>query len=266
MNDLTGPWSASLLCFILLTALTSFAQAAAPAAADDSAAAKIRQLYEEGSYSTAELEGRRDLDQPGLRDSVRIQIEKYIAFSLIAQDRAEFAESHFWNILQRDSSFVLDPQLTSPKILNIFQKVQERFFAARPSRPEQQTVSRAAARVTFRAALFPGWEQLYQGRTAGGYAFLSAGTVEVLLFAYCDVQRGNARSSYLSAGTSELASSRYTTYNGYYKGEIYSAAAFGITYLISEFEALTFGSGGDRVSGHLTASARGPLFSLSLPI
>jgi len=257
-------WCISLSSLVLVGASALLAQPASLAEPDDSSAARIRRLYEEGAYSSAELEGRRSLDQPGLGDSVRIQIEKYIAFSLIAQDRAEFAESHFLNILQKDSTFALDPQLTSPKILNTFEKVQEKYFAARPS--SAVTVPGASRRneVTFRTALFPGWEQLYRGRTTSGYTFLSAGTVEVMLFVYCDAQRSSARDSYLSANTSELASSRYTTYNRYYKGEIYSAAVFGITYLLSEVDVLTFGREEDGFSGRISAAPDGPLLSLSL--
>ena len=260
MIGLGKSWSVFLPCMILSTAVPSLAQTAG---LDDSEAVKIRQLYESGSYSSAELEGRRDLDQPGLNDSVRVQIEKYIAFSLIAQDRSAFAEPHFWNILQRDSSFALDPQLTSPKILNIFDKVRQNFFAARTSLPIAHPGASGRSEASFRTALFPGWEQLHDGRATSGYAFIAAGGVEVFGFIYCDVQRRSARNSYLSANTPSLAASRYTVYNRYYKGEIYSAAAFGITYLLSEVEVLTFQGDGDRYSGRISATADGPLLSLS---
>jgi len=230
---------------------------------NDSTVTEIRQLYEEGSYSTAELEGRRFLEQPGVDDSVRIQVEKFVAFSLIAQDKPKFAESHFWSILQRDSSFNLDPELTSPKILTIFRKVRENFFAdRRPSSAERGTLLSTGA--TYRTIVFPGWEQLYQGRTKSGYALLSTGTVEVVLMVYSDIQRRSAHDSYLQASTTELAASRYTKYNNFYKAEVYSAAAFGLTYLLSEVEVLTFAHDTNKFSATISSSHSTAVLSLNL--
>ena len=230
---------------------------------NDSTVTEIRQLYEDGSYSNAELEGRRLLDQPDISDSLRIQVEKIVAFSLIAQDKPQFAESHFWSILQRDSSFNLDPELISPKILSIFRKVRESFFGERRSLSPVERGPLLANGATYRTIVFPGWEQLYQGRTKSGYALLSAGALEVLLTVYCDAQRRSARDSYLQASTTELAARRYTKYNNFYKAEIYSAAAFGLTYLLSEVEVLTFGRDSDKFSAAISPSHSTAVLSLN---
>ena len=208
----------------------------------DSIVSAMRHSYEEGSYLTAEIEGRRFLEQIDIKDSLRIQVEKYIAFSLIAQDKPQFASSHFWFILQQDSSFNLDPELTSPKILSIFQRTREKFLAERQLLSEQRQSFLPARSITFRAIVFPGWEQLYQGREGIGFALTAAGTAGLLSTVYCDFRRRNARSSYLQAASRDLAAERYKTYNKYYKGEVYSAVAFGLVYLLSEIEIFTYSS------------------------
>jgi len=248
----------------LLSAIAANAAPGEGSARSDSAVSEIKRLYEQGSYVPAELEGRRFLEYPDVSDSLRVQVEKYIAFSLIAQDKPQSAESHFWIILQRDSSFNLDPQLTSPKILSIFQKMRERYFAVRqlPSEPEHASSSPYA--VTFRSVIFPGWEQLYQGRTNSGYALLSGGVLEVILTVYCDVQRRDARSSYLQASTKELATERYTKYNRYYIAEVYSAVAFGLTYFLSEVEVFALGHGEKQISGRISSLGNSPVFLLNI--
>lgn len=236
-----------LISFFLFASSLLFApdaNAAQDPAPADSVLHKIKQLYEEGSYLTAEVEGRRLLEEGEVGDTVRIQVEKYIAFSLIAQDKPQPAASHFWNILRQDSSFDLDPQLTSPKILSIFQRTRERFFAEHEQLRERQQTSTAFKPRSYRLMVFPGWEQLHQGRTSVGYVFLSLGAVSLLSTVYCDLERRDLRDSYLQAATSDLAAERYSKYNRYYKAEIYSAVLFTLTYIISEVEV--FSTGGEQ--------------------
>ncbi|HTR81323.1 MAG TPA: hypothetical protein VMM58_06790 [Bacteroidota bacterium] len=230
----------------------------------DSVVSEIRELYESGSYLNAEIEARRFLDQPETSDSARMQAEKYIAFSLIAQDKPQSAEGHFLTILQHDSSFTLDPQLTSPKILSIFDEAKKKFFSEQEPLPASPSAEPSSRHITFRVAVFPGWEQLYQGRKATGYAFCTAGAAELLFTLYSDFQRRDARDSYLKATTSELAAERYTKYNRYYKAETYSAIAFGVTYLLSEVEVFTTTAGNKEISTRLSSTGKGFLLAFDL--
>jgi hypothetical protein len=207
----------------------------------DSLLHRVVQLYDEGSYITAEIEGRRLLEQEGLSDSIHVQAEKYIAFSLIAQDKSQSAAPHFRTILQLDSTFNLDPQLISPKIISVFQQTREKYFNERLQLPERELRPVVSRQISFRAIAFPGWEQLYQGRQGIGYTFLSLGVASLVSTIYCDFQRRSLRDSYLQASTTELAVDRYKKYNGYYKAELYSAALFVLTYLVSEVEVFTRG-------------------------
>jgi hypothetical protein len=217
----------------------------------DSLYRRIVRLYEEGSYLSAEVEGRRLLEQGEINDRIRIQLEQTIAFSLIAQDRPQSASAHFLTILQADSTYDLDPQLTSPKILSIFRQARERFLAGPVQVPGNLRTRTASSPVTFRTVVFPGWEQLYQGRKISGIAFLSVGAASALATLYYDIQRRSARDSYLQAASSDVAVSRYSDYNRYYKGEVYSAALFAATYVLSELEVFVVGSDETPISARL---------------
>lgn len=230
----------------------------------DSLLRRVAQLYEEGSYLTAEIEGRRLLEQEKLPDTIHIQTEKYIAFSLIAQDKPQSAVSHFRIILELDSTFNLDPELTSPKIFSVFRQTREKFFSEHLQLSEHEIHPIVSHQISFRAIVFPGWEQLHQGRQGIGYTFLSLGAVSLISTIYCDFQRRSSRDSYMQAPTTELAVDRYKKYDGYNKAEIYSAALFALTYILSEVEVIT--SGSDEAPTPVTLFQRNDFIIASLQI
>jgi hypothetical protein len=209
------------------------------AARADSLLTIIRDLYEKGSYLTAEVEARRLLDNHSLPDSMRVRAEQYLSFSLVAQAKNAGAIDHFVTILKIDSTYALDSVLTSPKILAVLAEARRQYGIVGPSsalhpQNSQQTADRG---VTFRTVLFPGWEQTYRGRTTKGYALIGAGALSLGLTIYCDRERRTAHDDYIAASTPELAAARYTRYNNFYKAEYYSLGAFIVIYLYSQLDA-----------------------------
>ena len=212
---------------------------AQPSARVDSLLALVRELYEQGSYLSSEVEARRLLDNRSLPDSLRIRAEQYLSFSLVAQAKNAGAVDHFVTLLRIDSTFTLDPVLTSPKILSVFGEARKQYGNLKLSEhvPLQRAERLPGHSVTFRTVLFPGWEQAYQGRTVKGYTLLGAGILSLGATLFCDRERRSAQEEYLAAITPELAASRYTRYNNYYKAEYYSLAAFLAIYVYSQFDA-----------------------------
>ncbi len=204
----------------------------------DSTISEIKQLFDNGSYISAELEGRRMLEDRHVSDSARVQLEKYLGFALVAEGRNESAIEHFMKALRLDSSLTLDPVLTSPKILSVFETARRKFHSHEESaRLTKRVEVLQRSEATFRAIVFPGWDQIHQGRSTKGYILLGAGTAAALSAIASDILRRNAHTSYLDASTPALAESRYKTYNLYYKTEFYSVSAFIVFYLYSEFDS-----------------------------
>jgi hypothetical protein len=200
----------------------------------------IQTLFNNGSYLSAEIEARRLLEKSSLSDSVKLQAEKFIAFSLIAQDKDDDAVHHFIAALEIDSTFSLDPFLTSPKILSVFRESKDRFILLQQNKQQAASLSsqsHSPGTVSFRAILFPGWEQVYQKRSEKGYILICAGIVSLGSTVSLDLERIQARNSYLSASTSAAATSRYNRYNNFRKAEIYFAALSGIIYTYSLVDA-----------------------------
>ncbi len=212
----------------------------------DSLLSATESLFDSGSYISAELQSRRMLEDRSLPDSARVQFEKYVAFSLVAQEKKESAIDHFVDALEIDSTFTLDQVLTSPKILSVFEAARAEFNSEvrkKQAAAAQELLSRrgfpnqAAAGPTYRALLFPGWEQIYEGKRVKGYVLLGAGGIAALSTIALDFLRRDARTKYLDASTPELAESRYSTYNLYYKSEFYSGSAFILIYIYSGLDA-----------------------------
>lgn len=240
----TGILNACTIVFVVAAALSLTVASSSPARAQDdpapdSAAALVQSLYEGGSYLSAELEARRLLERDGLSDSIRILGEQYLSFALVAQGKNSSAREHFITILLIDSSYTLDPVLTSPKIISVFNQAYDRYLVMRSEEnpPPTELPVVASGGITFRTLIFPGWEQIHQGRPTKGYILVGAGAASLGSFVVFDFLRRSAREDYLAAGTPERAASKYEVYNRYYKAQFYSGIAFVVVYFYSQFDA-----------------------------
>ncbi len=203
----------------------------------DSALKSANGLYNAGSYESAELAARRLMEQGPIADSIRVQAERIIAFSLVAQGKTELAREHFETILAVSPSFDLDPVLTSPKILAVFREAKLHFAAVRrPQQSADRQDKTFLSGITFRTVLFPGWEQLHQGRTTSGVIFGGAGLLTLGSALTFEAFRLPARKDYLAATQPADIDAKYKLYNRYYRGEVYSFIAFAAVYVASELD------------------------------
>ena len=251
--------------FIVLLGLAAAAPLCAQSSERDSAMTAIQKLYNDGQYAQAELEARRLAESISADDSARIGPEKMIAFSLVALGRNSSARDHFLAILRIDPTFDLDPLLTSPKILASFLEAKSSVEAQRRP-PEESAAHGGASRLsvpTFRVILFPGWEQLYEGRTTPGYVFAGAGAITLGGGITYEILRASARRDYLSARTTTDIQSKYETYNRYYKSENFFFLAFALAYVASEIDVFTAPSPVDIQIPSSVSAAHGMRISLS---
>ncbi len=199
----------------------------------------IEILYNNGQYLSAELEARRMFEQTELNDSTKVQLEKWIAFALIAQGKSSLAKERFVALLNIDGTFELDPILTSPKILSVFNDARVKYISQKKTKIVDSTQQSVQYSVSYRTIVFPGWEQFYQGRTTSGYLYGAAGIISLSSGIVFDILRSDARKEYLSAVSPSDISSKYDSYNSYRKAEIYSFAAFALVYIVSEIDVFT---------------------------
>jgi len=207
----------------------------------DSTFHAIESMFESGAYMNVEVEARRCAEQPMISDSIRCLAEKWIAFSLVAQGNPAMALDHFNVILTLNPQFELDPVLTSPKILAVFDEARSRMNEHKKLSSDTAVVlhPNRVPEVSFRTIVFPGWEQIYENRTTPGYLLLGGGIVTLGGGIACEIFRSSARSEYLSATTLSAIQSKYSTYNNYYKAGQYAFGAFALIYIASEIDVLT---------------------------
>lgn len=236
LNERSG--IVSLFVLVILVFLSSVADAQI-SPRTDSTLASIKSLFNAGSYISAELQARRALEDTRVSDSGRVQLQKYLGFTLVAQGKNESAIEHFVDALRLDSSLTLDPVLTSPKILSVFETAKQKYRneIIMEKKAERALPEGNVLRPSFRAIIFPGWDQLHRGRTTKGWLLLGIGAAAAATAITSDILRRDARRKYLDAQTPALAASRYNTYDTYYKTEYYSFAAFVLIYLYSEFDS-----------------------------
>jgi hypothetical protein len=202
----------------------------------------VKSKYNSGAYLSAEIEARRLLEHTPLGDSSIITLQTYIAFSLIAQGKPDIAREHFKSILAIDPDFSLDPVYTSPKILIVFHETKQSFFSSRKfiNNDSAPSLKNSLPSITYRAIVFPGWEQIHAGRTTTGSLFLGAGFVTLGAGITFEFLRSSARQKYLASTNPPDIRSHYDIYNFYYKAEIASFAAFAFIYVASEMEIFAF--------------------------
>ena len=206
----------------------------------DSSLKQIEALYNSAQYVTAELEARRLYEEMDLTDSARVQIEKWVAFSLIAQGKSSIARERFVTLLSINPDFELDPVLTSPKILSVFYEAKTKFLSQRKIQTDSgMQTAELSPSATYRTIVFPGWEQLYQGRTTSGVIFLSAGVASLGTGVAFELLRSDARRQYLKASVPSDISKKYNSYNTYRKAEMYSFIAYAVVYVASEIDILS---------------------------
>lgn len=214
----------------------------------DSTLNEIELLYNNGQYVSAELEARRMTENTDLNDSTKVILEKWIAFSLIAQGKSSAARERFISLLKIDETFELDAVLTSPKILSVFNDARTKFlsqkrnFVADSMQHNSIKQQIANTSISYRTIVFPGWEQLHQGRTTNGYIFLGAGAMTFTSGIVFEFLRSSARNDYLAATNASEISSKYDTYNTYRKAEMYSFSLFALTYILSEIDVFSHSS------------------------
>lgn len=249
----------SLLTFVLTITLT--AAASGQRSGVDSLLRAAEKSFIDGRYMDSELGARRALEHKALDIPGRISCERLIATSLIAQGKTQQAEPHFISILKMDPAFEMDPLLTSPKILTVFTETKKQFIQSgtADSSPGHGWDSPASS-ITYRALLFPGWEQIHKGRVQTGVVLAALGGVSLGTAVATEFLRSSARKDYLAARSPDDIAAKYKIYDRYYRAETYSFVFFALTYVASEIDLLTNHDIG------LTTNAAGPAQSSTLTL
>jgi hypothetical protein len=187
---------------------------------------------------------------------INIYMMKGISHFTLQEDT--LAKNSFLEIVKIDSSYSPDSVIISPKIVNFFNDVKKSYLTSLPRETEEPVVnidsldslylplyqqalnsySDTLKNSLIRSLLFPGWGHIYTGDSKGWYLTF-AGGLTFVSSVYFIIQTENKHSEYLNEKNPELVSSKYDSYNSYYKVRNISIILYGAVWLFSQFDLFT---------------------------
>lgn len=180
----------------------------------------------------AEIETFSSQEQP--------RIYQYAAFRRFQQGETLQAEEFFWKLLEIDPTYNLDPLITPPKVLALFQKTKVRYLENLQQRLQQLEQSLSYSPAPWRSLVFPGWEQWRRGYHAKGALWAGAGVVCAAGIVQAVIRTGQVKKDYENAIEPDGIRARYRDYNRLYQSQFYWSYAFIGVWLSSHIDALFF--------------------------
>lgn len=175
----------------------------------------------------------------------RITIWQYAAFREVRKQQPDAARTFFLKLLEIDPNHTLDPVTTSPKIITLFQQTKAEYLENLSDRLKNLTAQPATNIIeshpaSWRALLYPGWEQYRRGYKWKGAAWLTIGTTTLAGTVRAILDTRDKRQRYNDATDATSAAERYETYRDAYRSQFYWAYAMGAVWLGAHIDASFF--------------------------
>ncbi|MCB2200806.1 hypothetical protein KQI63_15480 [bacterium] len=225
------------------------------------AISEVLSLYRTGRIDRAELEALRLLNHTSeLSADDRSQLYQVLAFIAIAREDPQLGREFFLQAIREKPDLNLDRNLTSPKILSVFDEARADF--KRVQIREQDLSEEAMRAVNLRlegakrSLVLPGWGQFYKGNREHGYAFLGTAALVGGGLVFSQIMMTDKRDEYHASNDPEEASSLYDEYTSAWDTRNGLAWTLGIVWALNIADALWFPPEVDVVPGSSTSFRR----------
>jgi len=203
---------------------------------------RVEEYYLTGRLDRAELEALRLLSkQSDLTDFERGELYRILAFSAIAHNDSDLAKHYFRSGLQHNQNLRLDRNLTSPKILSVFDEARREFKQVRIVNREElvDDLKNFQLRVEggVRSLVLPGLGQFHKGQRVRGNLMLGATGLCIIGLVYSQVMVMDSQDRYQRALDSATATSSYDDYSLYWKMRNGFGIAFVTVWVTSTLDA-----------------------------
>jgi len=183
---------------------------------------RIEQYYLSGRLDRAELEALRLLSKPtGLTDYERGELYRILAFSAVARDDSDLARQYFRDGLKHNANLRLDRNLTSAKILDVFDEARVEFkqvtIKDRDALIDDLKNYRLRIEGGRRSLLLPGLGQFHKGHPLRGNLMLGAAGLTIVGLAYSQVMVMDSEDRYSQSEVPSVAASNYDEYRMYWR-------------------------------------------------
>ncbi|MBN2464799.1 hypothetical protein JXD38_04135 [candidate division WOR-3 bacterium] len=171
-------------------------------------------------YQAGEYENVVQLAPGFLADSARtaadsVFVSRIYASALVALGRTDEAAAVFRQLLIKDPSLTLDPEMVSPKIRAVFESVKAKALMPIPAPKSTPAETMYLRQPTPLSVLIPGLHQIQAGRSAAGYALAGATALSLVGLVFSHVAYNDARADYLQASSPQEISDRYRDANNW---------------------------------------------------
>ncbi|MEN8194418.1 MAG: hypothetical protein ABFS12_16475 [Bacteroidota bacterium] len=180
---------------------------------------------------------------------IEIYLLKGISHYSLGQ--SDSMRSSFYEILNLNNNYEIDPSRVSPKIINEFEKLKLEYNSyilnnnslviMRDTvhvidtvfvKPDKDIYSAAV----IRSMVLPGWGHLYSGYKTKGWILTSASALTLSSMVYFIIDANNKRSQYLNEFDPLLIDERYNEYNTSYKIRNYLIATYALIWIYTQID------------------------------
>ena len=224
-------------CIVLLCCSVLYGQGPAQEQMVD----EIARQFSSGNIYEAEIQALKALHSDiQFSNENLFEIHKYLAFCYVAYGQRDKAIKRFLEMLKLNPSHRFDPQIVSPKIVQVFETALTEFENANKNKQEIPEISASdiQLRAGMRSLAFPGLGQLYKGDKKKGYALIVGEAAAAAGFAISQIMLEKSHDEYLDAANQHMIQNKYETYNNWYKARNFTAAAAVMIYLYGFFDSV----------------------------
>lgn len=172
--------------------------------------------------------------------SDKVEIYKYAAFIAFQNGNITLSANHFWNLLEINPTYSLNPVTTPPKLLTLFQKTKIEFLEDLNKRLNFIQKKEIKQGAPWRSFIFPGWGQWHRGYKTKGAGLMAGGLVSFGGVIYSLIKTSQSRKDYQSETDPEKIEASYGIYNSNYKKQYYFGYTFAALWAISQIDLVVW--------------------------
>jgi len=212
---------------------------------------KVKQQYEKFEYDNVIKYSNQLIEKGNLNDSLLIEIHLMRANIFYSIGADSSTRKSFENILRIKKNYIPDPDITSPKLISIFNEVKSDYLRKNPDIVQQLDSTNRKQPANFvdrnpqRSAvikniLLPGLGQLQNGNSAKGWINTAASVLNLGAMIYFTFDANKKQNDYLNETNKNLIQGKYDEYNKSFKLRNAFIISYAALWLYSQIDFLFF--------------------------
>ncbi len=225
------------LLIVLLLAVPVFAQETSIDPLNE-----VKNLYDQGMLDEAELVALRHVSRSSSLSEIDLaELHRYLAYISVARGDREAGKEQFINALSLNPRLRVDPTLTSPKILAVFNQARDDFNALGQQRfhsTDEMLMACALRNGGARRSLFfPGLGQLYKGQKTRGWTYIGITGVLIVGLGVAQSEVNRLDDDYHNSHNPDALSGIYDEYKNAVHMRNYVGIALGTVWVVNVLDA-----------------------------